>query len=116
LSLNSTPPRGHQKQGAFEIHAPQCRNEVNIEEDGVAVEVCVPLFIVSSFSFPSTTHPSNAGSGNQKANKSKVNTAEDEAALEADTKAVAVDTPAIASGQRKKTSSTWESTWTRRSA
>ena len=82
----------------------------------MAVEVCVPLFIASSFSFPSPTHPSTAGSGNKKANNSKVNTAEDGVALEADTKAVVADTPAIANGQRKKTSSTWESTWIRRSA
>jgi hypothetical protein len=50
------------------------------------------------------------------ANNLKANTAEAEAALEVGTKDVAEDIQMIANGQRKKISSTWESTWIRRSA
>jgi hypothetical protein len=40
LHLSLTPPHHTQnKQRAFEIHEPQCPNEVNIEEEGEVVEV-----------------------------------------------------------------------------
>jgi len=71
----------------------------------------------SFFSFGGVVFCSlNLLSDEQEADFMKVNTAEVEAAQGADMMADEEVTAAIASDLRKKTSSIWENTWTRRSA
>jgi hypothetical protein len=109
-------PHHHEATTGAEIHAPQCPNEVNIEEDGVAVEVRVPSFLLSTCEAACCSWDYIL-SAEQETDFEKVNTGEEvevahEAAMIPDEEVMAV----IASGQRRKTSSIWESTWTRRSA